>query len=176
MGEIPLPAIHLVRPHVEHRDKVRTVRPGSRKDKGGVRSGRFRPEKGEIRHRERKARCAERHDAGCGGQAQGQDAVRGLPYLLYRRFGNRAAHQERPHRKSNPCLYQGAAYYPEPNPQLSKGDAPQNRVGRHDDGNTQQPCRLLERTWADAQRHQLLYDGCPYRGKGGIRGQADQVR
>ena len=31
---------------------------------------------------------------------KGQDAVRGFPYLLYRRHGNRTAHQERPYRKS----------------------------------------------------------------------------
>lgn len=129
MGEIPLPAIHVVRPHVKHRHKVRPVRPSPRKDKDGVRGGGLRPEKGQVHHRERQARRVERHDADCGGQAKGQDSVRGLPYLLYRGFGNRAAHQERPYRESHPGVYQGAAHHPRPNPQLSKGNAPQNRAG-----------------------------------------------
>ena len=73
-------------------------------------------------------------------------------------------------------LHKRFAYYLGTDPQLPKGNAPQTRIGRYDDGNPQQSCRLLERAWANAQRHQFVYDRCPHGGKGGLRGQADQMR
>lgn len=129
MGKVPQPAIHLVSPDVKHRNKVRAVRPSPCEDKGGIRGGRFQSQGGKKHHRERETRCAKRDDADCGGQAQGQNAVRGFPYLLYRRHGNRTAHQERPYRESITCLYKRSAHYPETDSQLPKGDPPQTRIG-----------------------------------------------
>lgn len=76
MGKVPQPAIHLVSPDVEHRDKVRAVRPSPREDKGGIRGGRVQPQGVQEHHRERETRRAQRNDADCGGQTQRQDAVR----------------------------------------------------------------------------------------------------
>lgn len=129
MGKVPQPAIHLVSPDVEHRDKVRAVRPSPREDKGGIRGGRLQPQGGQEHHRERETRRAQRNDTDCGGQAQRQDAVRGFPYLLYRRHGNRTAHQERPYRESITCLYKRSAHYPKTDSQLPKGNTPQTRIG-----------------------------------------------
>ena len=50
-------------------------------------------------------------------------------FLLYRRHGNRTAHQERPYRESITCLYKRSAHYPETDSQLPKGDPPQTRIG-----------------------------------------------
>ena len=51
------------------------------------------------------------------------------PYLLYRRHGNRTAHQERPYRESITCLYKRSAHYPKTDSQLPKGNTPQTRTG-----------------------------------------------
>ena len=75
MGKVPQPAIHLVSPDVEHRDKVRAVRPSPCEDKGGIRGGWLQSQGGKEHHRERETRRAQRYDADCGGQTQGQNAV-----------------------------------------------------------------------------------------------------
>ena len=57
------------------RDKVWAVRPSPREDKGGIRGGRVQPKGGQEHHRERETRRAQRNDADCRGQTQGQNAV-----------------------------------------------------------------------------------------------------
>ena len=50
--------------------------------------------------------------------------IESVRHLLYRRYGNRAAYQERSYRKSFACLYKRSAYHSRANPKLSKGNPP----------------------------------------------------
>lgn len=64
-----------------------------------------------------------------GEKLENQTGRRTFPHLLYRRHGNRTAHQERPYRESLTCLYKRSAHYPKTDSQLPKGNPPQTRTG-----------------------------------------------